>query len=128
MRTEPTLTTDNFNKPKVLKEYEAVYTLLVRLLLLVPGSIPGYPDMGVGLVKNYRFSGEDDLDDIRQRIASQITTYLPDYQSIDVQVSIEDSKLNLVINLDELLFEFTGETNNDGTLTLKDIENNNSYI
>jgi hypothetical protein len=47
---------DEFNNPKVYKNAEAVSTLLVRLLLLEPGTIQSHPNAGVGLISRYRYS------------------------------------------------------------------------
>jgi hypothetical protein len=49
------------NKPELLEGAKAVYTLLVRLFLLNPGTYQSNPDMGIGLVKNYRYGTDEDM-------------------------------------------------------------------
>ena len=48
------LSIDNLSKPKVVTGQEAIAYLLIRLLLLNPGSDPLHPEMGVGL-EDFRF-------------------------------------------------------------------------
>ena len=48
--------------PKVLDEKDATHTLIVRLILLEKGTYPTHPDMGVGIVSNYRFAFTEELD------------------------------------------------------------------
>lgn len=115
MRTEATLSTDNFYKPKVLKEYDAVYALLTRIIMIEPGSIPGNLEMGVGLVKNFRFSSSEDIGEIKQKITDQINKYLPEYQSVNVNVYIDTVQklLCIEIELDGILYTFNTESNSN---------------
>lgn len=107
---EASLSTDNFSKPKIFKDRDAIYALLVRLLLLEPGSIPGEPEMGIGLINNYRFSGEEEIDDLQENISKQVSKYLTDYQTIDVKAYLEDSLLKIDITIDNMLYSFTNES------------------
>ena len=73
--TEESLSIDNFNDPKIFKNAEALMLLLSRLVLLEPGVFQSHPDMGVGLLTNYRYKidTEDGLaSEIQQRIRNQI--------------------------------------------------------
>lgn len=126
MRTESTLSTNDFNKPKVLKEYDAIYTLLVRLILLEPRSIPDEPEMGVGLVSKYRYCNETDIQDIQQAISEQISKYLPEYQSVDVKVYLNNKILNIQISIDGVLFNLNMDTSSpSGGIKLSSLMDNN---
>ena len=111
---EATLSTDDFSKPKVLKDHDAVYTLIVRLLLLEPGSIQGEPEMGIGLLSNYRFADEDKIDDLKEDLDHQLTTYLPDFQSIETKIYLEDSILRIQVTIDGILFSFEVNESSEG--------------
>lgn len=97
MIKENLLTVDEFNNPKTVTDIKACMILLIRLLILVPGTNPLHPGMGVGLGSVYRFITEDDLDALRDRIQNQIETYMPiEFQSANIELDIND-KHNLIV-------------------------------
>ena len=97
MIRENLLTVDEFNNPKTVTDMKACAILLIRLLILVPGTNPLHPGMGVGLGSVYRFITEDDLDALRDRIQNQIETYMPiEFQSANIELDIND-KHNLIV-------------------------------
>ena len=73
---EYTLGTNNFKKPVVYEGRKAIGIVLVRLLLMTPGSNPLHPKMGVGIPVRYRYLMADRLQDLRSEIATQIARYL----------------------------------------------------
>lgn len=95
------MSVNKFNQPLVHTEKDATALKLLRLLLLEPGTINCRPDMGVGLVSKYRFSIEDDLDELSDRIKEQIKTYLPDSTLHNVILQLNDKSLNISIQIDE---------------------------
>ena len=54
--SEPLMSINKFNKPKVLQEPDSGVIRIVRLILLEPGTIQTHPDMGVGIVSKFRYS------------------------------------------------------------------------
>lgn len=114
------LTTDNFSNPKVLTNLDAVGTLLIRLLILIPGTNPLHPDMGVGIGTVWRFMAEDDLPDLQERVEQQISTYLPPvFQSAIVDLSIDDDNcliINVIADGVSFVFETKG-TNSEVRLS-----------
>lgn len=94
------LTTDEFRNPKVLDGAKAIGILLVRLLLMEPGTNPLHPDMGVGIGPRYRFITDSDLDQLYTRVKEQINTYLPSlfFSSAQVNLDIKSNKM-LVITI-----------------------------
>ena len=66
---------DKFNKPVVRTKQSAIALLLLRLIILEPGSDPLHPDMGVG-IRRYRYT-MNTLNELKQRIKDQIDTYIP---------------------------------------------------
>lgn len=98
------LSTDDLGRPDSVDGKEAVALLLIRLLLLMPGSDPLRPDMGVGLI-NYRYC-QGKLDELKTRIANQISTYLPEFPTIEVKiVEVTSSKIcNIEITIEDTIY------------------------
>ena len=120
---EYTLSTNSFKKPRVLTGKPAVATLLVRLILLEPGTDNNYPEMGIGLVSKYRFLTEELATDLIENIKSQVATYLPELQCTNVEISYSPEKaVILKITIDDVIYTFdTGDAGIPITLkTLKD--------
>lgn len=89
--TEYLLSFDQFKKPEIKKGQQAIALLLLRLILLDPGADPLHPEMGVG-IRRYRYS-MDTLEELKQRVSSQIATYLPNFTGAEVELEITDDKL-----------------------------------
>ena len=117
------LSVDNFNKPKEVSGQEAVAYLLLRIILLEPGSDPLHPDMGVG-IKNYRYSLSR-KSEIENAIQTQINQYLPEFSTNSVNiVEITDKKVcNLEITIDDTTYVYDS-TNMPTPLTMEDLNSN----
>jgi hypothetical protein len=95
------LGTNEFNRPSVWTDVDATYVLLIRLILLEPGTYPNHPRMGVGLVSRYRYAKAEELNNLKNDIQDQITTYLPQFSSIDVELTLTNTKdlyIQIIIN------------------------------
>lgn len=95
------LGTNEFNRPTVWTDVDATYVLLIRLILLEPGTYPNHPRMGVGLVSRYRYAKADELNNLKNDIQNQIATYLPQFSSIDVELTLTNTKdlyIQIIIN------------------------------
>lgn len=100
---------DQFGKPIIYKNKQAIGMLLMRLLLLEPGSDPLHPDMGVGL-RSYRYSMGKRAE-LETRIKDQINTYLPDFQSSNVTIiNTPDKIANIEITIDNNLYVYDSTT------------------
>jgi len=105
LEREYTLSITPLNRPEVLKNQEAIAMLLLRLILLNPGSDPLHPDMGVGII-NYRYA-MGKLDELRRRVEDQIHTYLPCFPAGNVEINITPTKLcNILITIDDVLYTY----------------------
>lgn len=104
------LSVDQFNQPQQVNDRTAVSLLLVRLILLQPGSDPLHPDMGVG-IKNYRYS-VNQLEELQQRITDQISTYLPEYSYADIRLvpNRADLLCNIEITIDDTMYIYDSTT------------------
>lgn len=106
-----------FERPEVKKNQQAICMLLLRLLLLEPGSDPLHPDMGVGIAK-YRY-GMNEIDSLRTKISEQISTYLPCFPASNVRIELtEDHLLNVYITINDTIYVYDSkETGIPITLT-----------
>lgn len=110
--------TDEFNQPRVSKGTEAIGVLLVRLLLLEPGTDPMRPGMGVGLVSKYRYMFPDKLSELKKDIYSQLETYLFPYQNVELTLSIEDKELRIDIDVNKNIYKYVTRQQEDNSITL----------
>lgn len=100
---------NEFNEPKKVENKSAIALLLVRLIMMDPGSDPLHPDMGVG-IRNYRYSA-DNLEDLRSRVQTQIETYLPEFQNVNVAIiRTPDKVCNIEISIDDITYVYDSST------------------
>ena len=105
--SEFSFSVDDFKSPKVYKNPKAVAVLLTRLLLLEPGTIQSHPEMGVGLYSNFMYGMEGTTaSNLKSSIQKQITTYLPDFQSLNVSVVQKENTLYITIAIDGYVYGF----------------------
>lgn len=105
---------NDFNEPKVLKDKEAIAQLLVRLLLLEPGTIQSHPKMGVGLVSKYRYMMENDLQSLLRDFREQAQTYIREPAGIEINGLIKNKICYLSATIDDTIYAFSydSDTNN----------------
>lgn len=122
-KKEYLLSVNKFNKPESVDEKEAIALLLVRLLLLNPGSDPLHPDMGVGLTDFRYCLGR--VSELQNRIENQITQYLPEFKYASVRVvEVTAQKIcNIEITIDDTLYLYDSNVM-PVTLALEQIRNN----
>lgn len=102
------LTVNEFNQPEVLEKQTAIAMLLMRLILLNPGSDPLHPDMGVGII-NYRYA-MGRLDELKQRVVNQINTYLPYFPSGNVEIEIVgDHYCDILITIEDTIYRYSSQ-------------------
>lgn len=98
-------TVNEFNEPGKVEGKNAIALLLMRLIMMDPGSDPLHPSMGVGL-KNYRY-GLNSLDELKTSIEKQIQIYLPMYQNATVLlIRTPDRTVNIEITIDDVTYVY----------------------
>lgn len=103
------MSVNKINEPIVERKQRAIALLLLRLILLDPGSDPLHPNMGVG-IRKYRFS-VNTLEELRSRIADQIATYLPDFLASEINIVINsDRTCNVEITIDDTIYTYDSKT------------------
>ena len=90
--SEPLLSVDKYYKPLVAEGDNYATLMLIRLILLEPGTFQTHPNMGVGLVSNFRYSTEVDMVTLSNTIKDQIMTYLPQFTLTDVRCILGDNE------------------------------------
>ena len=90
--TVPLLSVDKYYKPLVTKGEDYATLMLIRLILLEPGTFQTHPNMGVGLVSKFRYSTEVDMTKLSNSIKDQIMTYLPQFTLTDVKCVLGDNQ------------------------------------
>lgn len=111
------LSTNEYIMPAVATGADAFGILLVRLLLLEPGTNPLHPNMGVGIGPKYRFISENDIPKLEQRIQEQINTYLPTvFQSATtVHLELKENTKYLLITIVANDVKYVYDTENSDT-------------
>lgn len=102
---------DKFKKPVHItnKTYHA-FLLIIRLILMNPGTIQSNPELGVGLVAKYRYGYPNDVSDLANEINEQISTYLPAFSFINVSAEIDSGNshvINISLNAREEVLNFS---------------------
>ena len=82
---------------------------LKNLLLTSPGERVMIPDFGVG-IRNFLFENESNevVAELQNRIASQVSTYMPMLTLVDLGVDIEEHVLNI-----RVVYGISGILSND---------------
>lgn len=118
------LSVDKYNNPAVKTDKDAIFYLLIRLIMLNPGTIESHPDMGVGLIKNWRYSDMSQIPQLEAEIQSQIETYLPMLQGVSVKVEqVESKEIAIYIKISNIIYSFKTENG-----TLVDLKGGNSNV
>ena len=98
---------DEYGKPKIYKNKDAKKLLLAQLILLNPGTFQSHPGMGVGLIKNWRYSYIDNMASLQMEITRQIETYLPIFDGVSVNIQQNPN------NDKEIFILITDDSNNE---------------
>lgn len=92
------LSVNKFDTPTELHNQDAVAVIILRLILMEKGLIQSHPEMGVDIIRRYRYMYEEDvLRTLEEDIKTQISTYIPQLSSVDVNVDVHEGELLLGI-------------------------------
>ena len=115
---EHVLSIDSFLKPKKYESNDEKYILLVRIILLEPGTFLDKPEMGLGIVSRYRFGFDEDIEKLKTDLNNQISTYLPTFENVEIVVTPFGNNINIGIRVNNLEYNFNF---NKETLKLEDL-------
>lgn len=113
-KNEVLLATNTFNKPAELSGVNAWSQLVLNLLNTNPGSYPSVPELGIGL-HSYEYEYMDDIiPELRNKIKSQVATYLEGVPLVEVEckkVFSEDENPKPILLIILTFEDATGYTN-----------------
>lgn len=118
---EYVFSSNDFKQPKEVIGKKAVALLIIRLILLEPGTDMMRPKMGVGLVSRFRYMFPERLQQLKQDIYEQMTTYLPNYSTAPIVLRMEDSKLYIDIQIDDTVYKYVMDEQEDNRITLTEL-------
>lgn len=101
---EHNLSINEFKEPKISKDAEAISILLVRLLLLEPGTIQSHPKMGCGVRSKYRYANDKEALQLELDFNNQVRTYLPYFQGVNIKVGVSGTNLLIYAEIDGTIF------------------------
>ena len=116
--TEFAFSVDDFKNPKSFKNPEAVSTLLIRLLLLEPGTLQSHPEAGLGLYSRYSYSAEGTALKLQGEYQSQIERFLPQFQGARVTVKEKNKTFRISVEIDNTMYAISYD------IDTKDIKSN----
>ena len=119
------LSLNQFAVPKIVKDRDMINLKLIRLILYEPGTSPDQPDKGVGLKSRFRYIKGNELDQLKEETKRQIEMWLPQYSAVSIDYSITNKGvLNIGIQVDDTLYEYTYNGNELKNRTIEDIRSN----
>ena len=131
LKQEFILNLDNYGKVMSVNGLYSLARLIQTLFLIIPGSYPNHPDMGIG-IQNYKFEFLDDitLNNIKQNAEDQIKRYIPNNLISDIEVQKLDDKNSKNVNSIGVLINLTENIDNTNNLiiTFENLGQNGNII
>ena len=97
---------DDLGQPNVIdmtvlraKRMNSAALLIARLLFIRKGTYADQPDMGIDIVKRYRFSFEEELLTLNNELKDQMTDYLPEFLPVNVNCAYMQKDDNRYVNI-----------------------------
>lgn len=93
MPVDPTFEVDDYNRGKILNESQTIAYNILTLLFAKPGFYPSIPALGMDITSYfYRFSDDDLVNEIKSKLVSQCSDFLPSIESEDLYIEKTDYK------------------------------------
>ena len=93
MPVDPTFEVDDYNRGKILNESQTIAYNILTLLFAKPGFYPSIPSLGMDITSYfYRFSDDDLVNEIKSKLVSQCSDFLPSIESEDLYIEKTDYK------------------------------------
>lgn len=99
---------DDLGQPNVIDmsmirpgKMNSAVLFIARLLYLKKGTYADQPEMGIDIIRRYRFSFEEELVTLSNELEDQITQYMPEFVPVTVKCNFtqEDNRNNVVISV-----------------------------
>jgi hypothetical protein len=119
MNREYAFDINRYKKPVTLEDESAIGARLMTLIMMEPGDDPLHPDMGVG-IRTFRYT-QGTLSQLKERIESQIETYLPFYQGVQITIILTPDKVcNIEIVLGGVTYIYDSKSSTK-PITIQDV-------
>lgn len=125
---------NELNRPKVVdmsiikpNVMNSAIILITRLIYLKKGTAyPDFPDMGIDIIKRYRFAYEEELPALARDIEEQVSTYLPEFLPISVSVGFAPdyegkNKIQIKLEFNDTEFMMVYDTSTYSLDTLQEL-------
>lgn len=121
-KREYLLSINDYKTPSKLEGDMAVGLLLVRIIMMEPGSDPLHPTMGLG-IKKYRY-GINNLEQLRSDCQYQIDTFLPCFPDATVNIALTKDRICIIeITIEDTVYVYDTEQQST-PVRLNDIKSN----
>lgn len=113
-KDEVTLNINSFDKEIILKDREALASMLRTLVIVKKGTYPNNPDFGVG-IEDYLFDflNDNKISELEDEIDNQIQKWIDKSPNLNIKTKIHKSKSYSNGNYCNLVLFFTITRNND---------------
>lgn len=113
-KDEVTLNINSFDKEIILKDREALASMLRTLVIVKKGTYPNNPDFGVG-IEDYLFDflNDNKISELEDEIDNQIQKWIDKSPNLNIKTKIHKSKSYSNGNYCNLILFFTVTRNND---------------
>lgn len=113
-KDEITLNINSFDKEIILKDREALASMLRTLVIVKKGTYPNNPDFGVG-IEDYLFDflNDNKISELEDEIDNQIQKWIEKSPNLNIKTKIHKSKSYSNGNYCNLVLFFTITRNND---------------
>lgn len=91
------LSVNNYLTPTEVKDEQAIYVLLVRIIIMNKGESDINPDAGVGIYSEWRYCDANRIPELETEITNQISTYIPALIGCEVTIDLDPENVNLYI-------------------------------
>jgi len=116
------VTVDDFKQPKKSEGRKAIGVLIIRLILLEPGTDPVRPEMGLGIVSKYRYMQKDGMDELASNLQQQLSKYLVPYSNVTVEMTMNDNlQLTFDIHIDESTYKYITSQQESNKITISEL-------
>lgn len=116
------LSVNEFNQPKKSEKNDAIGVLLIRLILMEPGTNPNRPGMGLGIASRFRYGLETNIPDIVDELKYQINTYLPEFKDVSVDIKMGDNKeLIFDIGIENEFYKYSTSQQENNKISIQEL-------
>lgn len=93
LKSEMDLSLDNFQNQKLYSTPESIAQIILNIMLMRPGTLPGLPHIGID-IREYLYKHVDtfNTEELKAKLMSQCTELLPGFVTGDIDIYFVDHK------------------------------------